>query len=96
MEDIKITYREVAIALIIFNIVMGVLFGSLPMIAALMHKKRKLAWIGFAVTAILGTMLGVIGAYIAAVVFLWLVLRPQTAATEAMETDAENVESPKA
>ncbi len=97
MEDIKITYREVLFGLILFNVVVSLLFGSFPLIAGLMLKRQKLAWIGFAVAVVAGTMLGVIGAYIIAVVFLWLILRRRNAAAqEATEIDGGNADTPDA
>lgn len=91
MEDIKITYREVVFALIIFNIAMGVLFGSLPLIAGSMLQRRKLAWMGFALSVVVGSLLGIIVSYLIAVVFLWLILRQQTTAegSAPAETDGE-------
>jgi phosphotransferase system glucose/maltose/N-acetylglucosamine-specific IIC component len=96
MEDIKFTYREVITALIVFNVLMGVLFGSLPLIAGLKLKRQRLAWIGFALALVLGTVLGVVAAYIVAVIFLWLILR-QSATTPGEVASAESApETPEA
>lgn len=96
MEDFRITYREVGFALIVFNVVIAILFGSLPLIAGLMLKRQKLARIGFAVAVVIGTALGPIAAYIVAAIFLWLIIRRQTATSDAVEADGETSETPGA
>ena len=77
MEDLRISYRELGNYIIYLNILMGVLFGSLPLIAGLALGDRKRAWIGFILAVIGGALLGIFLSYPIALVFLLLIVRAQ-------------------
>ena len=77
MEDLRLSYREVGNYIIYLNILMGVLFGSLPLITGLALGDRKRAWIGFILALIGGVLLGVFLSYPIAVLFLLLIVRAQ-------------------
>lgn len=93
MEDLRITYRELGYYVVYLNIILAVLLGSLPLIAGLMLKSAKRAWIGFILTVIGGALLGVFLSYPIAVIFLWLIVRAHRA-VPAGETPVESAETP--
>ena len=75
MEEIRITFRELGFYILIGNIILGVLFGSLPLIAGLKLKNRKYGFIGFIGSILGGTLLGVFLSYPLALLFVWLIVR---------------------
>jgi hypothetical protein len=85
MEDIKITYSELFNYVIYANVLLGVLFGSLPLIVGLMLGNRKNAFLGFTLTVIGGFLLGIFLSYPVSALFLWLIVRAHKAtASEAL------------
>jgi hypothetical protein len=77
MEDLRLSYREVGNYIIYLNIIMGVLFGSLPLITGLALGDRRRAWIGFILAVIGGVLLGVFLSYPISLIFLLLIVRAQ-------------------
>lgn len=84
MEELRLTYGDVLFYFTIVSLVLGVFFGSFPMIVGLRLKNRKYAAIGFG-GAIVGGLFGVLVSFLIAFVFTWLILRG--AAGEPCETD---------
>lgn len=84
MEELRLTYHDVLFYFTIVSLVLGIFFGSFPMIVGLRLKNRKYAAIGFG-GAIVGGLLGVLVSFLIAFVFTWLILRSVPAETH--ETD---------
>ncbi len=75
MDDIRITYHEMLYGAIGLNILLGAMFGSLPLLAGLLLRQRRLAWISFVLAVVGGGLLGVFLAFPVSLIFLWLILR---------------------
>jgi len=86
MEEIKLSFQDLSYFIVIANLVLGVLFGSLPLIAGLILKKRKYAWLGFLFSTLGGALLGVFLSYPIAAIFLWLITRSPKPADTVLET----------
>ena len=89
MEQVKISSSEIIFYLTIINIVLGILFGSLPLIAGFVLKNRKYGLYGFVISAVGGAVLGVLLAYPIAAVFTWLIVKNSKAETIAHENSAD-------
>ena len=87
MEDIRITFRDLALYIVIANVVFGVLLGFFPLLAGFSLANRKLALIGFIACLIGGTFLGLFLSYPLALIFVWLIVRSPKSG-EATATDA--------
>ncbi len=98
MDDIRITYREMMYGVIWLNVLLGTLFGILPLLAGLLLKQKRLAWISFVLAVVGGGLLGVFLAFPVALIFLWLIIREVKAAetaTPAAETSANDDTPPE-
>ncbi len=79
MEQIVITKSEAVLYLTLINTVIGILFGSFPLILGFIMKNRKYGFYGFIFSVIGGTILGVPLSYPVAAIFTWLILRKSAA-----------------
>jgi len=87
MEDIRIEYTRVYLYIIIFNTVLGVLFGLFPLLVGFRLNNRKYAFYGFALSILAGALTGVLLAFPIALLFVWLIVRtPQTESVPAVES----------
>ena len=93
MQDVKITYNEIAAYMTIINIVLGILLGSFPLIAGLKMKNRNYAIYGFIGSIIGGAILGAFLAYPIAVIFTWLILRSPKETVEAINRNSDETEN---
>ena len=93
MQDIKISFNEMAVYLTIINIVLGLLFGSFPLILGLRAKNHRFAVYGFIGSLIGGAILGVFLAYPIAIIFTRLILKnpAPTAEVAAVHEDSIGV-----
>ena len=89
MEEIRISFTQIGIYVVVINIILGFLLGSFPLICGIKMKKRNYGIYGFIGSIIGGTLLGIFLSYPIAIIFTWLILRN----TE--ETVEVNSESPK-
>ena len=87
MEDIRITQNSVVLYIIIFNTVLGMLFGFFPMLVGFKSQNRKYAFYGFILSVVAGALTGVLLAFPIALLFVWLILRaPQTESVPAVDS----------
>jgi hypothetical protein len=75
MENITLTWDDITKYVIYFNILLGILFGTLPLIVGLLVKDTRFAVLGFILTVIGGGIIGVFLSYPLAIVFLVLIVR---------------------
>lgn len=94
MQDIKISFNEIAVYVTIINIVLGLLFGSFPLILGLKAKKRRFAVYGFIGSLIGGAILGVFLAYPIAIIFTWLILKNPALTAEAAAVHENSIDVP--
>ena len=71
MEELRIGFY----GLLLVNIVLGVLFGSFPLVGGFLMGNKKYALLGFVVCIAGGAILGVFLSFPVAMLFLWLILR---------------------
>ena len=93
MEDIKISFNEIAFYITIINVVLGILFGSFPFFAGLKMKNRNYAVYGFIGSIIGGAVLGAFLSYPIAIIFTWLILRNPKETVEAINKNSIESES---
>lgn len=77
MGDFKITQNELLGYVAFINFVLGLLFGSFPLIVGLKLKNRSYALYGFIGSVIGGSILGILLSFPIAIIFTWLMLRTQ-------------------
>jgi len=88
MEQLSLTTNEVAAYLVIFNVLLGIFFGTFPLIAGLKMKNRNYAFYGFISSVIGGAILGVILSYPISIIFTWLILRNPVKTVEAIQENS--------
>ena len=93
MEDIKISYNEIAVYITVINVALGILFGSFPLFAGLKMKNRNYAVYGFIGSIIGGAILGAFLSYPIAIIFTWLILRTPKETVEAINKNSTESES---
>jgi|SRR5687767_10814909 len=87
MEDMRITYNSVILYIIIFNTVLGMLFGFFPLLVGFKLQNRTYAFYGFVLSIVLGALTGVLLSFPVALLFVWLILRtPQTESVPAVDS----------
>jgi hypothetical protein len=94
MEDLRITYDSVFTYIIVFNTILGLLFGFFPLLVGLRLQNRKYAFLGFVVSIATGAVTGVLLAFPISLLFVWLILRSVPSGTqpepaEVAATDSE-------
>jgi len=97
MEELKISYTQAAVYITLINVLLGLFFGSFPLIAGLKMKNRNYAVYGFIGSIIGGTILGVFLSYPIAMIFTWLILRKPKETVEAMNENSTQagIENPE-
>ena len=97
MQDVKITFNEIAVYLVLINTVLGILFGSFPLISGIIMKNRNYAVYGFIGSIIGGAILGALLSYPIAIIFTWLILRKPKETFEAMNENSieAKIENPE-
>ena len=96
MEDLRISYNSVYLYIVVFNTILGLLFGFFPLLVGIRMQNRKYAFLGFVVSIAAGAVTGVLLAFPIALFFVWLILRPSastTAEPEAVEPAEPGAES---
>ena len=81
MEDIRLSYNELVSYAIAFNALLGVMFGSFPLLAGIILKNRKYGLFGFVASVLGGFLLGFLLAFPTAILFVWLILRKPVVGT---------------
>ena len=81
MEDIRLSYNELVSYAIVLNALLGVMFGSFPLLAGIVFKNRKYGLFGFVGSVLGGAILGFLLAFPVAIIFVWLILRKPAAGT---------------
>ncbi len=95
MQDVRITLNEIAVYLMIANIILGFLFGSFPLLLGLKLKNRKLAIYGFIGSIIGSVILGIFLSYPIAVIFTWLLLKNSKEASKTpLESEIASPDNP--
>jgi len=74
MEELRLTYQQVAMYAVAANVIISALFGAFPLIAGLRLGNRKYAFIGFVGAIALG-LIGIFLSFPFAAVMHWLILR---------------------
>lgn len=95
MEDLRITYDSVFTYIIVFNTILGLLFGFFPLLVGLRLQNKKYAFLGFVIAIATGAVTGVLLAFPISLLFVWLILRsvptpPQPESTEVEAIDPES------
>lgn len=93
MEPFRITYDELFPYIVAANVVMGILFGSFPLIAGLLVKNRRYGVFGFIGSIVGGGLLGLFLSFPIAAIFVWLILRKGAMQVES-EDQSREPESP--
>jgi len=75
MDNINLTFNEVATYLVVANTIVGLLFGLFPLFAGLRLNNRRYGIIGFLGSIIGGALLGFFLSFPVAMIFNWLILR---------------------
>ena len=75
MNNINLTYNDVAIYLIVANTVVGLLFGLFPLFAGIRLNNRKYGMIGLVCATLGGALLGFFLSFPLAMIFNWMILR---------------------
>jgi hypothetical protein len=75
MEELRLTYTELLAGFVVFNSILGFLFGVFPLLVGLRLKNRKYGVFGLLTSVFGGVLAGVLIAFPAAAVFTWLILR---------------------
>src|SRR5688500_10338935 len=87
MEDMRITYNSVILYIIIFNTVLGMLFGIFLFLVVFILQKRTFVFYGFVLSIVLEVLTGVLLSFPVALLFVWLILRtPQTEIVPAVDS----------
>lgn len=90
MEDFKVSMEQVRNYIILINIVLGILFGTFPLLLGIKMNDRKNGVFGFVGAVIGGAILGVFLSYPIAVIFSWLIMKKPFATENASATVNEN------
>ncbi len=69
------TTTEAAVYITLFNIALGIILGSIPLILGFLKKERSYAVFGFLGSVIGGALLGLFLSLPIAIIFIWLILR---------------------
>lgn len=80
MQDMHLSYEDVSLYLIVFNVLLGLLFGTFPLLAALRLKVAKLGWLGFFGSIVGGALAGFFLAFPFSLLMTWLIIRRSQAA----------------
>lgn len=86
MNNINLTYNDVAIYLIVANTIVGLLFGLFPLFAGIRLNNRKYGMIGLVASTLGGALLGFFLSFPVAMIFNWLILRGATARVQESTT----------
>lgn len=82
MQDIHITYNQLLLYIGIANFILGLLLGTLPLIAGFKLNNRKYGYYGFFASILGGSLLGLFASYPIAAAFIWLICRKETGVPE--------------
>ena len=83
MEQIRLTNTEAIVYVTIFNIILGIILGLIPLILGFVKKERSYGVFGFLGSTIGGAILGLFLSLPIALIFIWLILRrPKNAPVE--------------
>lgn len=91
MEELKISFKELAVYFGVINIVLGLLFGSFPLICGIKMKNRNYGVYGFIGSIIGGAILGVLLSYPISMIFTWLILRNPQTTVEAINENSVDI-----
>ena len=75
MEQIRLTNNEAIVYITIFNILLGIVLGLIPLILGFVKKERSYGVFGFLGSTIGGAILGLFLSLPIALIFIWLILR---------------------
>lgn len=70
-----LSYEDLGLYLIVFNVFLGVLFGFFPLLVGSVLKVKKTGMIGFAASIVGGALVGFFLSFPAALIFTWLILK---------------------
>lgn len=93
MENIRLSYDDLLLYVVGFNIVLGFLFGVFPLVAGIKMHNRKYGVFGLVAAVFGGAIAGVLLAFPAAVIAMWLIMRdahPVIDVTDHVESNSEN------
>ena len=79
MDEVRLTTYDLIFYMEIVNILLGLLFGSFPLIVGLRYGLRKHAILGFLFSLIGGAVAGIILAYPVAAIVTWIIVSRATA-----------------
>lgn len=91
------TTTEAALYITLFNTVLGIILGSIPLILGFLRKERSYAVFGFLGSVIGGALLGLFLSLPIAVIFVWLILRKPGSIVDspAAHSDSVQTENPE-
>lgn len=83
MEQIRLTNTEAIVYATIFNTILGIVLGLIPLILGFFKKERSYGVFGFLGSTIGGAILGLFLSVPIMAIFIWLILRrPKNAPVE--------------
>lgn len=92
MDEFRISYQEAIIYLSVANTVLGILFGSFPLLAGLKLKNGKYGAFGFVGSVLGGVLAGIILSFPIAFIFSWLILRKSATRPVGTPTETSQVQ----
>jgi hypothetical protein len=75
MEQIRLTNNEAIVYITVFNILLGIVLGLIPLILGFVKKERSYGVFGFLGSIIGGAILGLFLSVPIMAIFTWLILR---------------------
>ncbi len=75
MEQIRLTNNEAIVYITIFNVLLGIVLGLIPLILGFVKKERSYGVFGFLGSIIGGAILGLFLSVPVMAIFTWLILR---------------------
>lgn len=88
MENVHLSYADVGVYVIVFNVLLGILFGFFPLLVGTKLRNAKYGMFGFFASIFGGALIGFFLAFPAALFFTWLIIRrSQTLGSISVDAD---------
>lgn len=93
MDNLHLTYNELLAYVVAFNVLLGFLFGTFPLAAGIKMHNSKYGVFGLITSVFGGAIAGVVLAFPAAAIFMWLIMRdahPHVGGHDHIENDSKD------
>jgi len=87
MNDIQLTFRELYLYVFIVGVVLGVIFGLIPLLLGRRRNKARLGLYGF-IASIIGGAIAPLLAIIVPAIFAWVITRNGSVQTDGVSGSA--------